>query len=276
MEPFNQLQSHYAQQIASMKIEPDRIKELDQDCEILLKEKAAFVELSDRTPNRTPAAFIMAVAMREMSGNTRCFLGNGQALSRRTTITPKGLGPWLQPYPENFIQGGLLALHIDGIDKITQWSLPRAAYESEALNGFGYMSKGIPSPYVFGGTNIQRKGKYVSDGNYDPNTMDTQLGTLTIIERLFDLDASLKFGDVIAKVEDAPPLVPVVPVGIGGGINVFLLQQRLNVKRVSGTPLQVDGNFGRATTRAVKSFQFINHLSVDGLVGPKTIKALQL
>lgn len=273
--PFVTLGPHYAQQIASMKIDPKRLGDLDEACNTLLKQKSAYQLLSNRTPNRVPVAFLMAIAYREMSGNTHCFLGNGQSLSQRTTIVPKGLGPWLQPYPENFVQGGLLALHIDGSDLVTQWSVPRAAYESEALNGWGYLGHGIPSPYVFGGTNIQQKGKYTSDGHFELVT-DNQLGTMAIIERLFERDASLRFGDVILKTQDAPPLVPEVPVGIGGDINVFLLQVRLNALHVNGTPLQIDGNFGKATSRAVRAFQFTHHLEVDGLVGPKTIKALNL
>lgn len=38
--------------------------------------------------------------------------------------------------------------------------------------------------------------------------------------------------------------------------------------------LKTDGNFGRATLHAVKHFQHDHHLDVDGIVGPKTLKAL--
>jgi lysozyme family protein len=273
--PFTQLEPHYAAQIAAMAINPNRIRELDEACDTLLEQRAAYQALSNATSHGTPVAFLMAIAYREMSGNTHCFLGNGQSLSRRTTIVPKGLGPWLQPYPQNFVAGGLMALHIDGVDAVVMNGLPIAAYESEALNGFGYMNRGLPSPYVFGGTNIQKPGKYVADGEFDSSEMDSQLGTLAIMERLFQRDASLKFGDTIVKTPNVePPAVPATPLGLGGGINVFILQQKLNALHVNGTPLQVDGNFGKATKRAVKSFQYTHHLTVDGLVGPQTIKAL--
>lgn len=270
--PFTQLAPHYAAQIAAMKINPDRIKELDEVCDGLLEQRSAYEALSNATPHKTPVAFLMAIAYREMDGNTHCYLGNGQSLAYRTTLVPSGRGPWLQPYPKNFVAGGLDALRLDGVDAVVMNSLPIAAYESETLNGFGYMNRGLPSPYVFGGTNIQKPGKYTSDGNFDAEVMDNQLGTLAIIQRLFSHDDSLKFGDPLVPVME--PVVPVTPVGIGGGINVFILQQRLNALHVNGTPLRVDGNFGKATKRAVKSFQYTHHLAVDGLVGPKTIKAL--
>jgi lysozyme family protein len=36
----------------------------------------------------------MALAEREMSGNLHCYLGNGQRLTKRTTIVPLNRGPF--------------------------------------------------------------------------------------------------------------------------------------------------------------------------------------
>jgi peptidoglycan hydrolase-like protein with peptidoglycan-binding domain len=55
------------------------------------------------------------------------------------------------------------------------------------------------------------------------------------------------------------------------GDNVKVLQERLNV---FGAGLEVDGQFGNLTNQAVLSFQRANGLEVDGIVGPKTWKAL--
>lgn len=275
--PFEILEPELAHQIAAARILPSREKELAQVCEGLLENEEIYQELSDATPNKIPAAVLMAMAQREMNGNVHCFLGNGQALSRRTTIVPKGLGPWLQSWPQNFLIAGVQAVSIDGLDKVIDWTLPRAAFETEALNGFGYRSHGIPSPYVFGGTSIQQPGKYVADGVFDPEVMDEQLGTLAIMEELFKLNPKLVFAEQDEKVEDASPIVPAAPpIGAGGEINVFLLQQKLNALNVPGTPLLVDGNYGRATRQVVRSYQFLNHLQVDGLVGPKTIASLKI
>jgi predicted chitinase len=42
-----------------------------------------------------------------------------------------------------------------------------------------------------------------------------------------------------------------------------------------GIPPAIDGDFGARTTKAVKNFQSKNKLPADGVVGPKTIKALR-
>jgi len=66
--------------------------------------------------------------------------------------------------------------------------------------------------------------------------------------------------------------------GTRASARVRKIQKRLaelGAKNSSGTrPLVVDGEFGPATLKAVKKFQSDSGLEVDGLVGPKTWKAL--
>jgi len=57
------------------------------------------------------------------------------------------------------------------------------------------------------------------------------------------------------------------------GPDVRRLQEQLNAK---GASIGVDGDFGEKTQDAVKAFQQQQGLTADGVVGPKTIKALGL
>lgn len=56
--------------------------------------------------------------------------------------------------------------------------------------------------------------------------------------------------------------------------SVRRLQEILNEKCLSN--LSVDGYFGRATEEAVKEYQRINNLRVDGIVGPETLASLNM
>ena len=64
----------------------------------------------------------------------------------------------------------------------------------EEYNGLGYASRGVPSPYVWSGTDQYRSGKYVRDGVYDPNAVDSQLGCAGLLMAMMALDRSIDFG----------------------------------------------------------------------------------
>ena len=52
---------------------------------------------------------------------------------------------------------------------------------AEYYNGTGYKDRGLPSPYTLAGTSCYQKGKFTSDGTFDPNAVDTQLGVLVML-----------------------------------------------------------------------------------------------
>jgi lysozyme family protein len=274
--PYEALKGEYAQLIAAAHIRPECEHVLQKTAERLLHDKPVYQRIFDATG--VPVAVLMALSEREMSGNLHCYLGNGQRLTMRTTIVPKNRGPFPDTI-DGFVAGALDALHLDGLDQVARttegWSMPRFGYESEDWNGFGYRLHGIPTPYFVGGTTVQKPGKFVRDHVYSTTKpdgtplMDPQLGTLAIVEELFKIDPSLIFAPGIAKVDDAPSIVPMpAPVGVGGGVDVKTLQAYLGIR--------VDGIYGRGTKEAVRVYQRNHGLAVDGLAGPQTLESLGL
>lgn len=121
-------------------------------------------------------------------------LHNGQRIigtGRKTTLVPKGRGPF-----KTFEDAAVDALK-DYAG--STWSPEYIGYTLEKFNGFGYRKHGIPSPYIVGGTNKQRPGKYVADGVYNANVMDVQVGGFAILKIVMSMDASASF-DRQAKV----------------------------------------------------------------------------
>ena len=43
---------------------------------------------------------------------------------------------------------------------------------------------GVPSPYLWSGTNVYTRGKFVRDGVYDPNAVSAQIGAVALLKRM--------------------------------------------------------------------------------------------
>lgn len=267
---FDKMAAAYAAAAASAQILPERLGEVMSSCRRLMKDVAVYRDVEAATS--VPAAAIMALSEREMTGRLDRYLGNGQRLDRRTTWVPKGRGPF-----PSFKAGAIDALTLDGLTKVARqgsgWTLARFCYESESWNGWGYRARGIRSPYVFGATTAQQRGKFTADHVFDRSQWDEQVGTLALVRGLVSLDASLQFWPKRAVDASDPP--PVEPHPMLGKTDAAWVQRSLNALRGGGTPLIVDDNYGRDTSRAVKSFQQKHGLVADGLAGPKTIAAIK-
>jgi lysozyme family protein len=117
----------------------------------------------------------------EPAFNHSQYLGNGDPLSHKTTHVPRNRGPFLGP--NAWQDGAMDAIHISGWDHLPSgwhWDIVTLLIKDEAFNGMGYAHMGLRSPYVFGGTNMQQRGKYTGDGHFDPSHWDTQIGTAAI------------------------------------------------------------------------------------------------
>ncbi len=126
-----------------------------------------------------PWEFIAVTHQREASGNFNTYLGNGQALSKKTTIVPKGRGPF-GSWEEGAIDALVNAPPYAAKNK--DWSIKGTLDKLEEYNGLGYRRMGIPSPYLWAGTDQYVKGKYVADHVYDPNHVDSQLGCAGLLK----------------------------------------------------------------------------------------------
>jgi lysozyme family protein len=128
---------------------------------------------------------IATIHYMECNLNFSCYLGNGQPLNIRTTMVPKGRGPF-----RSFEEGAIDAITLQGLDKITDWSIGNVLYILEGYNGYGYsLYHGINSPYLWSGTNQYTSGKYIFDGTYNPNAVSGQIGAAIILKKLLDTDS---------------------------------------------------------------------------------------
>lgn len=128
-----------------------------------------------------PAELIAAIHWREGSGNFDTYLHNGDPLGSPTTHVPAGI------YFDNWEEAAIDAISSHrGDSTLTADStdLDAMAEFAERYNGLGYRNRGVPSAYVWAGTDQYTSGKFVADGQYDPNAVDQQLGVMLMLKHI--------------------------------------------------------------------------------------------
>lgn len=194
---FERLCPEYTLLWARMQPKPERATVINRTARKLIAHKAQYQAVEASTG--VPWFVIAALHNRESDADFDTYLGNGEPLDRVTKLVPKGRGPFA-----SWEEGAIDALRLDGLDHVTDWSAERACYEIEKFNGFGYRNpaRDIPSPYLWAGTNVQKPGKFVADGRYDPRALDEQLGAIPVLREIMALDPEASFATA------APPAAP--------------------------------------------------------------------
>jgi lysozyme family protein len=173
----------------------------------LIAAKSRYLAVQAKTG--VPWFVIAVIHMRESSQSFSGVLHNGERIigtNRQTRLVPAGRGPFATW--EDAAVDALVNCHPYAA-RNKDWSVGGTLLLLEQYNGLGYANKGLPSPYVWAGTDQYVKGKYVADGKYDPNTVDPQPGCAGMIKAIMAADQSVKFGNVVAPAKPPPDPTPV-------------------------------------------------------------------
>lgn len=168
----------------------------------LVAAKARYQAVSARTG--VPWFFIAVTHEREASQNWNTQLGQGDPLSSVSVHVPKGRGPfktWEDGAYDALVNCAPFAA------KNKDWSVGGTLTMLEQYNGLGYAGKGLPSPYIWSGTDQYVKGKYIADGVFDPEKVDQQLGCAGLILAMMAIDPTITF----AGAKLSPPTLPEKP-----------------------------------------------------------------
>lgn len=141
---------------------------------------------------KIPFYVIGAIHYRESSFSFTSHLANGDPLFDEqgnplmTTHVPAGLGPF-----DSWVKGAIGAIENMHWGEGWHWDICNALQNVEIYNGEGYSSRGIPSPYVWAGTNQYEKGFYKSDGKFSEDAVDNRVGCAAIFVCLAKLGINL-------------------------------------------------------------------------------------
>jgi len=269
MVSFRDFKDDYEHNWAGLHIRKERAEEVRKEADRLLKGKAAYQKVEAKTG--VPWWFVGLCHYRESHYNFNTYLGNGQALNKVTTIVPKGRGPFVGP--DAFVDGAIDALKIEGFPGSTDWSIARTLFRLEGFNGYGYHSRGVNSPYLYGGSTVYgppeaRAGKFVADHVFDASVVDKQLGTAPILKALMELDPSISFDGVSPMPVSTEPDDDLAQ-------TVLHVQQSLNKLGID-PQLVEDGKNGPRTKAAISQFQQQNGLVDTSLPDAATIAAIAM
>jgi len=251
----------YAKQWDGMTLKSAKLASIRSTAKRLVAAKARYQAVEAKTG--VPWWWIAATHEREASQSWSASLAQGDPWNKKSTHVPKGRGPF-----SSWEAAAVDALQLDGLTKVKDWRLEKALYYWELFNGWGYSNKGIPSPYVWGATSVQKSGKYIADGVWSSTAVDTQLGTAAILKAMMELDPSIHLAreNTISDVIPEPQVVRLT--------GRWWVQDTLNKVLIPSPNLDVDGDYGPKTIAAIKRFQASKGLEADGQVGPATVDAL--
>jgi lysozyme family protein len=155
---------------------------------ILPGAKSRYQAVSFKTG--VPWPVIAVIHERECSQDWTRSLAQGDRWDRVSVHVPSGRGPF-RCWEDAAVDALNNCAPYAARNK--DWSIGSLLTKLEEYNGLGYAARGVPSPYVWAGTDQYRSGKYVRDGVYDPNVIDGQAGCAGLLMAMKALDASIVF-----------------------------------------------------------------------------------
>jgi lysozyme family protein len=148
----------------------------------ILHYEKLYKEVSALT--KVPWDVIACIHSLESDLNLLRHFHNGDLLTARTEHHPVGRPVKGEP-PFTWTDSAVDALSL--VPKPLLWTLDLKLHFLESYNGLGYIKKGINSPYLWAGTNLYTKGKFVRDGVFDPEAVSKQLGAVALMKTLDEL-----------------------------------------------------------------------------------------
>jgi lysozyme family protein len=178
---------------SGMAVNPALITVLDEIARRLVAPvaKARYTQVSAQTT--VPWYVIAVIHEREASQSWLASLAQGDPWDKVSIHRPYGIGPfdsWEDAAVYSLRKCAPLAAQWD------DWTTGGILTILEMYNGLGYARMGAPSPYIWASTNQYHSGKYVTDGHYDPNAIDHQLGCAALLSRMAILDNSIQLRSV--------------------------------------------------------------------------------
>jgi uncharacterized protein (TIGR02594 family) len=215
----------YSSLLLTAKINPQHRAAVFLVCDKIYKNVARYKMVQNAT--NVPWHVVAAIHSLESSLSFASVLHNGEKIigtGRKTTKVPHGKGPFF-----TWEAAAIDALK-GRVGNITEWDADETLVFLERYNGVGYKKRGINTPYLWSFTNHYKKGKYIDDNKFDPDSVSKQVGACAIflgfIERGVYLDGISYAPDVENVAEVASGFTHMHPID--------WMRRELGTKEIAG------------------------------------------
>jgi lysozyme family protein len=267
---------NYLQLWSTIEVRPEWKKTSDAIAKKIVSNQGRYATAV--TGTAIPWWFIAVVHAMECSLRFDQHLHNGDPLTARTVRVPKDR-PAAGAPPFTWEESARDSITYENLDKVIDWSLPSVLYHWHRYNGINneYKLRGIPTPYLWSGSQHYTKGKYVADHQFDPNAVSGQAGAAVILKALVDMGAVAvdKHFAVATNPAAATEHIPSLNIDAAGAafqhvpaeldfpgvlstgspknaMAATRVQEWLNIH---GVVTPIDGDFGHSTADQLRTFQ---------------------
>jgi len=167
----------------TMALRPERTADVAALADRIAKGRDRYLKAVANFPN-LPWYVVGLLHAMECGCDFRAHLHNGDPLSARTVHVPRNRPPVWDPSWDWSVSAAD-AIAVDGLDKVTSWSLPQILFTLERYNGMGPRHRfGRATAYLWSFANHYVRGKYVGDGQWDPEATSKQAGAAVLLRQL--------------------------------------------------------------------------------------------
>lgn len=176
-----ELAPEYLGMWASMKMREERDAECVRACQHLQQFRDRYDVIAREFG--MPWQVVAVLDQMESGGGCHAHLHNGDPLISRTRNVPAGRPVNGKP-PFTWEESARDALQYDKVRSIEKWDVPRTLWFLEQYNGWGYRMRGVPSAYLWAGSNQYLKGRFVQDGVWNSESVSKQIGCAPLLRGL--------------------------------------------------------------------------------------------
>lgn len=173
-------------------VRPEKVIQLDKAVWAFERTRARYEAVERMRAKGVPAPVVFVFHNRESSLSFSRHLHEGGLLQHRTRDVPRGRP--LTPHPpytwERSAEDALYIYEADAKKfRAANWRDTTSALDAmTSYNGWGYdkYHPEVPTPYLWAGTSLYSRGKYVADGKFSYVAVDAQLGCCAILKRMIE------------------------------------------------------------------------------------------